>query len=95
MSDFFSELSAAAKRTFNSVSNEVTIAAEEQRIRETYQALGRLYFRAKRNGKLPDGPEFTDCCKRINSSLRRINELKRANNVSEVYADEEDFADVK
>lgn len=91
MSDFFGKLEAAARRAANSVSNEVNVAAEEQKIRETYQTLGQLYYRAKRTGKELDGPAFADCCAKIEASLKRINALKRANNVSGNYADESDF----
>ena len=91
MSDFFGKLEAAARRAANSVSNEVNVAAEEQKIREHYQALGQLYYRARRTGKELDGPAFDDYCAKIESSLKRINALKRANNVSGTYAEEEDF----
>ena len=49
MNDFFDKLSAAARRTADTVSAEFNVAAEEQKIRESYQALGKLYFRA--NGR--------------------------------------------
>ena len=93
MSDFFDTLTAAAKRTVSSVTNEVSIAAEEQRIREIYRTLGRLYFKAQRSGKPTDSPEIRDCCKRIEASLKRIQELKQSTRVSDVYAEETDFAE--
>lgn len=95
MNDLFDKLGAAAKRAVNAVSTEVSVAAEEQKIREAYQALGQLCFKAKRTGKELEGPEFDDCCRRIEASLKRINELKRASNVSDVYAEEEDFVTVE
>ena len=94
MNDFFDKLGAAAKRAANTVSTEVSVAAEEQKIREQYQALGKLYFRAKRTGQPTDGLEFADCCRNIEASLKRINQLKSARNVSDVYADEDDFVTV-
>lgn len=94
MNDFFDKLGAAAKRAANAVSTEVSVAAEEQKIREAYQALGQLYFKAKRTGKETDGLDFADQCRKVEASLKRINELKRTNNVTDIYADEEDFVTV-
>lgn len=91
MNDFFDKLSAAAKRAANTVSTEVSVAAEEQKIREAYQALGKLYYKAKRTGGELDGIEFADQCRRVEASIKRINELKNARNVTGVYAEEEDF----
>ena len=95
MSDFFAKLGAAAKRAANNVSTEVSVAAEEQKIREAYQALGKLYFQAKHTGGELDGLDFADQCRKVEASLKRINELKRAKNVTDVYADEEDFVTVE
>lgn len=95
MSDFFEKLGAAAKRTADSVATEVNVAAEEQKIREAYQALGKLYFQAKRTGKELDGLDFADQCRKIEASLKRVNELRNRQNVTGVYADEEDFVTVE
>ena len=95
MSDFFDKLGAAAKRAANNVSTEVSVAAEEQKIREAYQALGKLYFQANRDGKELTGPDFAEQCGKVDESIKRINELKRAKNVTDVYADEEDFVTVE
>lgn len=95
MSDFFDTLGAAAKRAASSVSVEVQIAAEEQKIREAYQALGQLYFKASRTGKPTQGMAFADQCRKVEASLRRINELKRSKNVTDVYAEEADFVTVE
>lgn len=94
MSDFFDKLGAAAKRAANTVSTEVSVAAEEQKIREAYQALGKLYFKAKRAGAEPGGIEFADQCRKIEASMKRIKELKRSKNVTDLYADEDDFVTV-
>ena len=94
MNELFDKLGAAAKRAANAVSTEVSIVAEEQKLREAYQALGKLYFKAKRTGGALDGIEFADQCRKVESSLKRINELKRSQNVADLYADEEDFVTV-
>jgi hypothetical protein len=94
MNELFDKLGAAAKRAANAVSTEVNVVAEEQKIREAYQALGKLYFKAKRTGGELDGIEFADQCRKVEASIKRINELKRAKNVTDLYADEEDFVTV-
>ena len=94
MNELFDKLGAAAKRAANAVTTEVSVAAEEQKIREAYQALGKLYFKAKRTGGELDGIEFADQCRKVEASIKRINELKRAKNVTDLYADEEDFVTV-
>lgn len=96
MSEFFDKLGAAAKRAANSVSTEVSIAAEEQKIREAYQSLGKLYFQASRSGAEPNGPDFSDQCRKIEASLKRIRELKDRKDVTgENYAGEDDFVTVE
>lgn len=95
MNDFFDKLGAAAKRAASTVSTEVSVAAEEQKIREQYQVLGKLYFRAKRTGEETEGLEFADCCRKIEASLKRINELKRGNEVSDVSDKDDDYVTVE
>ena len=94
MNELFDKLGAAAKRAANAVSTEVSVAAEEQKIREAYQALGKLYFKVKRTGGELDGIDFADQCRKVEASIKRINELKRSKNVTDLYADEEDFVTV-
>lgn len=95
MNDFFDKLGAAAKRAANTVSTEVSVAAEEQKVREAYQALGKLYFQAKRTGKELTGEQFDEQCAKVEASLKRINELKNNKDVTGVYAEEEDFVTVE
>ena len=94
MSDFFDRLAAAAKRAADSVSTEVSVAAEEQKVKEAYQALGKLYYNAVRTGTDLTGADFADQCRRIEASIRRIKELKDRKDVTGTYADDEDFVDV-
>lgn len=96
MSDFFDKLSAAAKRAADTVSTEVSVAAEEQKIREAYQALGKLYYQASREGKDLTGEEFTAQIARVDAAIHRIKELKNRKNVTpDVVADDEDFVTVE
>lgn len=94
MSDFFDKLGAAAKRAAGTVSTEVSVAAEEQKIREQYQALGKLYYQAIGMGKAPAGEQFSACCDRIRTSFQRINDLKSANDVTGSTVTEDDFVDL-
>lgn len=91
MNDFFNTLGAAAKRAAGSVGIEVSIAAEEQKIKEAYQALGKLCYQAAKAGKEPAGIAFADQYRKIDASLKRIKELRDSKNVGDPYADEEDF----
>ena len=82
MNDFFNKLEAAAKRVASNVSSEVSIAAEEQKLRESYQILGKMFYRAKAAGLEPDSPDIAECCKKIAASLERIETLKQVNDVT-------------
>ncbi len=105
MNDFFDKLGAAAKRAASTVASEVNVAAEEQKIRECYQALGKLYYQAVKGGMAPD-QDAAGYCERIDASLRRIADLKGSHDVTgsvksepiyaePAYADPADFADAE
>lgn len=89
MSDIFGKLGAAAKRAANTVSTEVNVAAEEQKIREAYQALGKLYYKAVKKGEPTEGLDFSDQIRRIEAGLKRVAELKESKNVTDDYVDVE------
>lgn len=93
MNDVFDKICAVTKHAANSVATEVNVAAEEQKIREAYQTLGKLYFGAKRAGKEPEGLEFADQCRKIEARMKRIQELRSRKDVTG-YAFEEDFVDI-
>lgn len=82
MNEFFDRLGAAAKRAASSVAADVNVAAEEQKIRESYQALGKLYFQASRRGEELTGPAYAEQCGKIEASLKRIAELKERRDVT-------------
>ena len=82
MNDFFNKIEAAAKRVASNVSSEVSIAAEEQKLRESYQILGKLFYQAKANGLEPNSPDINDCCKKIAAALECIETLKQVNDVT-------------
>ena len=83
MSDFFNDLGKAFRRAANNVSTEVSVAAQEQRGREAYQALGRLYYEAVQTGKAPEGQEFDAQVSKIHALLANIRETRRSQNVTD------------
>ena len=94
MANFFDQLGDAVKRAADSVVSDVSVAAEEQKVREHYQAQGKLYYHAIRAGKPLEGIDFADRCRKIDASLSRIRDLKAHKNVTEPYADDSDYETV-
>ena len=84
MSNFFDDLGKAVSRATSSVSAEFNISAQEQRLREAYQVLGRMHHEARMAGMFAAGPEFDMQIARINELLYSIQELRRAQNVTNV-----------
>ena len=94
MNDFFDKLGAAVKQAANSVSTQVSVAAEEQKLRECYQALGKLCYKCSKTGLDASGAEFDELYSRIDAGLKRIKQLQEQANVDPApYADAEDFVD--
>ena len=58
MSNFFDDLGKAMTRAVNSVSADFNVAAQEQRLKEAYQVLGRMHYEAVQAGKEVSGQEF-------------------------------------
>ena len=58
MGDFFSDLGNAARRMVSGVSAEVSVAALEQKVKDSQRILGQLYYKAISQGQAPEGPEF-------------------------------------
>lgn len=76
MADFFNDLGAAVRRMASDVSSEVSIAAKEQKVRELYQNLGRLYYRAVKDGEVAATDELAEEINRISEQLREISRMK-------------------
>ncbi len=98
MNDFFDKLGAVAKRAANTVATEVNVAAEEQKLRDLYQSLGKLCYQNAKTGVPLQGPEFQEWVAKIDAGVRKVHELKDRKNVAEVQtdimADEDDFVEV-
>ena len=91
MSDFWSDLGAAVKKAANDVSTEVSIAAKEQKLKEQFLMLGKLYFQAARQGKPLEGPEFSAHVDKILSLQQQILDQRDASRVPT----DADFEDIK
>lgn len=84
MSNFFDDLGKVVTRAANSVSTEFNIAAQEQRLREAYQALGRMYYEAIQAGMAAQGDEFDTQMAKISDLIVSIREARRSQNVADV-----------
>lgn len=82
MSDFFDDLGNAFRRVANSVSTEVSVAAQEQKVKDAYHTLGRMYYQAVQQGKSVTGAEFDAQTAKIRELMDSIKEARRNQNVS-------------
>ena len=76
MSDFLNKLGDVTRHAANKVGTELNIVAHEQRVREAYQALGKLYYNYVSSGVLPEGDAFDEKVAVITEELKRIKELR-------------------
>lgn len=83
MSDFLDKLGAAARRAADTVSTDLSIVAHEQKVREGYQALGKLYYRYVSSGLAPEGVEFDQQVALVAGELDRIAQLKAHKDVTD------------
>ena len=86
MHDFFDKLGAAAKRAAGTVANEVSVAAEKQKLSDCYKDLGKRYYQAVKNGETPD---MTAEIAKIDEALARIDALKDRRDVTNVRPEPE------
>ena len=84
MNDFLDMLGAAAKRAAGTVVNEVSVAAEKQKLSDAYRDLGKRYYQSLKQEKPVDlSPEIAQ----IDEALRRIDNLMDRRNVTNVDAE--------
>ena len=81
MHDFFDKLGAAAKRAAGNVANEVSVAAEKQKLSDCYKDLGKRCYQALKNGESLD---FAAEIARIDEALARIEAIRDRRNVTNV-----------
>ena len=84
MNDFFDKLGAAARRAAGNVANEVSVAAEKQKLSDCYRDLGKRYYQAVKNGQTPD---FSAELAKIDETLARIEALRDRRDVTSVNVD--------
>ena len=96
MNEIFDRLKGAAKRAAGTVSAGISVAAEEQKIRECYFSLGKLCYEAAKAGLDASGADFDALYSRIDAAKERIRTLKEQEEISaEPYAEETDFVDAE
>lgn len=84
MSNFFDDLGKVVTRAANTVSTEFNVAAQEQRLREAYQVLGRMHYDAIQAGNSACGAEFDAQMAKITDLIAAIRETRRSQNVTDV-----------
>lgn len=81
MNDILNKLGAAARSAAYAAGTELNIVAHEQRLREHYQALGKLYYNYVSSGLLPEGEAFDEKVAAVQEELNRIRELRNQKHV--------------
>lgn len=89
MSEFVDNLTNAVRRVASNVTTGVSVAAQEQKVKDAYQTIGRLYYQAVQEGREPVGDEFAAQLNKIRELLASINEIRRNQQVTDW-----DFEDV-
>ena len=84
MSNFFDNLGKAVTNAANSVSTGINVAAQEQRLKEAYQALGRMHYETVQAGNPTSGEAFDRQMAKIGELIAAIRELRQAQNVTNV-----------
>lgn len=69
-------VASAAKQAADNVLNNAAANAEEDKIQEAYIAIGKLYYRNKTEGTIPDGPAYDELVEKITNAQKRIDVLK-------------------
>ncbi len=85
---FWNDLEAAARKVAGDVNTEFSVIGREQKVKDAYQALGKLYYQAVSANKAPEGPAFDEQMEKIAVLLKEIRELRGKQHVT---AEEEDF----
>ena len=82
MSEFFSDLGKAVQRVTGNIGAEISVAAQEQRIKDAYQELGRLYFESVQAGQTPDEAALSAQVDRICQLKQQIEEIRSKQDVA-------------
>ena len=84
MHDLFDKLGAAAKRAASNAANQVSMAAEKQKLSDAYRDLGKRYYQSVKQGLTPD---LTAELAAIDEALARIDALADRRNVTNVASE--------
>ena len=82
MSEFFQDLGDALRRVASNVGTEVSVAAQEQKLKDAYQTLGRMHYDAIRQGLTPAGEVFDTQMAKIRELIESIEQARRNQNVT-------------
>ncbi len=81
MNEFVDDMTMAVKRAVTSVGTGISVAAQQQRVKETYEAIGKLYCQTVGEGKEPTGEAFDTQVRRVNELLEQIRQAKENQSV--------------
>ena len=76
MNEFLNKVGAAARTAADAVGTELNIASHEQRVRNAYRDLGKLYYNYVSSGMQPEGDGFDEKMAVIEAELKKIKELR-------------------
>ena len=77
MSEFWGDLGKALHRAADTVTTEVSVTAQEQRVKDAYEAIGRLYCQAVSEGKEPTGEAFDQQVRQVNLLREKIRRIRQ------------------
>lgn len=81
MNEFVDDVTLAVKRAVTNVSTGISVAAQQQRVKETYEAIGKLYCQTVGEGKEPTGEQFDAQVRHVNELLEQIRVAKENRSV--------------
>ena len=76
MNEFLNQVGAAARTVADAVGTELNIASHEQRVRDAYKDLGKLYYHYVSSGMKPEGDAFDEKMAAIAAELKKIKQLR-------------------
>ena len=76
MDDFLNKLGAMARKAADQVNTDLTIAQQEQKLKDAYLALGRICYRMLSEGESPEGDEVQRHLRSITQLQQDLQDLK-------------------
>ena len=75
MDDFLNKLGAMARKAADQVNTDLTIAQLEQKLKDGYQALGRVCYRKLSGNEMPEGDEVQRHLQPLASLQQQLQDL--------------------